>query len=143
MDQTDKSPKSQEIIAGNEQSRSGWGRSLKRFVFLCLYVAFLAAVVFGVLAALEYYAYLRVKASPVGQAYKGRDMDLARQSSQKVAPQYGYEPTPGFATIRNTRLGNSYEYINEESFKDFEDVPQDKPADEYRVMVTGGSVVYG
>ena len=87
MDQTDKAPKSQEIIAGNEQSRPGWGRSLKRFVFICLYVAFLAAVVFGVLAALEYYAYLCVKASPVGQAYKGRDMDLARQSSQKVAPQ--------------------------------------------------------
>ncbi len=54
-----------------------------------------------------------------------------------------YEPTPGFAAVRNTRLGNSYEYINEESFKDFEDVPQDKPADEYRVMVTGASVVYG
>ena len=70
-------------------------------------------------------------------------MDLARQSSQKVAPEFGYEPTPGFAAVRNTRLGNSYEYINEESFKDFEDVPQDKPANEYRVFVTGGSVVYG
>ena len=84
-----------------------------------------------------------MKASPVGQAYKDRDMDLARQSSQKVAPQYGYEPTPGFATIRNTRLGNSYEYINDESFKDFEDVPMEKPADEFRVLVCGGSVVFG
>ncbi len=79
----------------------------------------------------------------MGQAYKDRDMDLARQSSQKVAPQYGYEPTPGFATIRNTRLGNSYEYINDESFKDFEDVPLEKPADEFRVLVCGGSVVFG
>ncbi|HTY22509.1 MAG TPA: discoidin domain-containing protein [Desulfomonilaceae bacterium] len=140
MDQNDKSS---EIVTANKQRHSGWAQSLKRFVFICLYVVFLAAVVFGVLAALEYYAYLRVKASPVGQAYKGRDMDLARQSSQKVAPQYGYEPTPGFATIRNTRLGNSYEYINDESFKDFEDVPLEKPPNEFRVFVCGGSVVFG
>jgi hypothetical protein len=45
--------------------------------------------------------------------------------------------------VRNTKLGNSYEYINEQSFKDFEDVPLEKPDNEYRVFVTGGSVVYG
>ncbi len=143
MDQADNSSKSREIITSNERTPSGWGQSIKRFVFICLYIAFLAAVVVGVLAALEYYAYLRVKASPVGQAYQNRNMDLARQSSQKVAPQYGYEPTPGFATIKNTRLGNSYEYINDESFKDFEDIPMEKPADEFRVLVCGGSVVFG
>jgi hypothetical protein len=117
--------------------------SLRRFVFLCLYIGFLVAVVLAALAALEYYAYRKVKASPLGQAYKGKSLDLARQSSQTVAPQYGYEPTPGFAAVRNTRLGNSYEYINEESFKDWDDVPEDKPPDEFRVIVTGGSVVYG
>jgi hypothetical protein len=117
--------------------------SLRRFVFLCLYIGFLVAVVLAALAALEYYAYRKVKASPLGQAYKGKSLDLARQSSQTVAPQYGYEPTPGFAAVRNTRLGNSYEYINDESFKDWDDVPEDKPPDEFRVIVTGGSVVYG
>ncbi|MGC8660414.1 MAG: discoidin domain-containing protein [Desulfomonilaceae bacterium] len=116
---------------------------LKRLVFLTLYITFVGVIVFGVLAGLEYYAYLKVKASPLGQAYKGRDMDLARRSSQTVAPQYGYEPTPGFAAVRNTRLGNSFEYIDAESFKDFKDVPVDKPQNEYRVIVTGGSVVYG
>jgi len=75
---------------------------------------------FGALAGLDYYAYLKVKASPLGEAYKGRDLDLARRSSQTVSPQCGYEPTPGFAAVRNTRLGNSFEYINDESFKDFE-----------------------
>ena len=70
-------------------------------------------------------------------------MDLARRSSQKVSPLFGYEPTPGFAAVRNTKLGNSPEYINEQSFKDFDDVPLDKPKDEYRVFVTGGSVIYG
>ncbi len=115
----------------------------KRFILTIFYVLFLIAVVVAVLAAIEYYSYLKMKASPLGQAYKGRDMDLARRSSQTVAPQFGYEPTPGFASVRNTRLGNSFEYINEQSFKNFEDVPRDKPEDEYRVMVTGGSVVYG
>lgn len=119
------------------------GKRFRRFAFLCIYVGFLTAVVLGALAALEYYAYMRIKSSPLGEAYKDKDMDLARRSSQQVAPQFGYEPTPGFAAVRNTRLGNSYEYINEESFKDFEDVPRDKPEDEYRVIVTGGSVVYG
>jgi len=108
-----------------------------------MYIAFLAATVLGCLAAVEYYAYLKVKQSPLGQAYQGRDLDLARQSSQTVAPQFGYEPTPGFASVRNTRLGNSYEYINEQSFKDFDDVPREKPENEYRVIVTGGSVIYG
>jgi hypothetical protein len=125
------------------KSPRGWGRRIGRFSLICLYIAFLAVVVLAALAGIEYYAYLRVKSSPIGQAYKGRDLDVARHSSQKVAPQFGYEPTPGFAATRNVRLGNSYEYINDESFKDFKDVPTDKPADEYRVIVTGGSVVYG
>jgi len=116
---------------------------LRRFVFAFFYVIFLVVVVIAVLAGMEYYAYLKVKASPLGQAYKGRNLDLARQSSQTVAPQYGYEPTPGFAAVRNTRLGNAYEYINDESFKDWDDDPLEKPVDEFRVIVTGGSVVYG
>ncbi len=116
---------------------------MKKFIFITIYVVFLALTAVGVLAGLEYYAYLKVKSSPLGQAYQDRDLDLARRSSQTVAPQYGYEPTPGFASVRNTRLGNSFEYINEESFKDTESVPREKPSDEYRVIVTGGSVVYG
>ncbi len=122
--------------------RSG-GRRLLSFFFICLYIGFLTAAVLAALVAIEYYAKSQVKQSSLGQAYKGRDLDLARRSTQKVAPQYGYEPTPGFAAVRNTRLGNAYEYINEQSFKDFDDVPLEKPKDEYRVFVTGGSVVYG
>ncbi len=132
--------------SGNSSAQtrsSGFARSIKRSLFVCLYVVFLVAMVFGALAALEYYAYLQVKGSPVGQAYKGRDLDLARQSSQRVVPIFGYEPTPGFASIRNTRLGNSYEFINDQSFKDFEDVPMEKPSDEFRMFVCGGSVVFG
>lgn len=125
------------------KANSGWTRGLVRSILVALYILFLAVIVLGLLAALEYYAYLQVKASPLGKAYQGRSLDLARQSSQTVAPQYGYEPTPGFAAIRDTHLGNSYEYINDQSFKDFEDVALDKPEDEYRVFVTGGSVVYG
>jgi F5/8 type C domain len=118
-------------------------RGIVKFFMWSIYIAFLLAIVVGLLASVEYYAYLQVKASPMGQAYKGKDLDLARRSSQVVAPLYGYEPTPGFASIRNTRLGNAYEYINEESFKDFDGVPREKPEGEYRVFVTGGSVVYG
>lgn len=121
----------------------GFGRKLRRLILLLLYIGFLAAVVLAALAAVEYYAYLKVKSSPLGEAYKDRGLDQARRSSQQVAPQFGYEPTPGFVSVRNTRLGNSFEYINEQSFKDFDEVPRDKPADEYRVFVLGGSVVYG
>jgi len=123
--------------------KQGPGKRLRRFLAGIVYVVFLIALVVALLAGLEYYAYLQVKSSPIGQAYKGLDLDYARRSSQTVAPQFGYEPTPGFAAIRNTRLGNNYEYINQQSFKDFEDVPLEKPADEYRVFVTGGSVVFG
>lgn len=121
----------------------GFGHKLRRLVLSLLYIGFLAAVVLAALAAVEYYAYLQVKSSPLGEAYKDRGLDQARRSSQQVAPQFGYEPTPGFVSVRNTRLGNSFEYINEQSFKDFDEVPRDKPADEYRVFVLGGSVVYG
>ncbi|MBM3299445.1 MAG: discoidin domain-containing protein [Deltaproteobacteria bacterium] len=125
------------------KARRTGGRRLLRFFFVCLYIGFLTAVVLAALVAVEYYAYLKVKSSPIGQAYKDNNMDAARQSTQKVAPHFGYEPTPGFAAVRNTRLGNSYEYINDQSFKDFDDVPLEKPQGEYRVIVTGGSVVYG
>ncbi len=117
--------------------------TLVKFIFGVIYILFLVAVSMGVLAGLEYYAYLKIKASPLGQAYKGKNLDLARQSSQVVAPQYGYEPTPGFAAVRNTRLGNSMEFINDENFKDFLDAPREKPADEFRIIMTGASVVYG
>ena len=80
----------------------GIARRLGRFLLIVFYIAFLTAVVLGTLAAIEYYAYLKVKESPLGQAYKNRSLDAARMSSQTVAPQYGYEPTPGFAAIRNT-----------------------------------------
>jgi hypothetical protein len=121
----------------------GFVYKLTRFVLVCLYIGFLVALVLAALAGVEYYAYLQIKKSTLGEAYKGRSLDQARLSSQKVAPQYGYEPTPGFAAVRNTRWGNSAEYINEACFKDFEEVPMEKPANEFRVIMTGGSVVYG
>lgn len=123
--------------------KARFGRKLRRIIFWSVYIALILVLILGALAAVEYYAYLKVKASPLGQAYQDRGLDQARRSSQQVAPQFGYEPTPGFVAVRNTRLGNSFEYINEQSFKDFEDVPRDKPNDEYRIIVTGGSVVYG
>jgi len=126
----------------NSACRGRSGLFIRVFVTV-FYAIFLCAVVGGAFVGLEYYAYIQVKNSALGQAYHGHDLDLARRSSQTVAPQYGYEPTPGFASVRNTRLGNAYEYINNQSFKDLEDVPLDKPEDEYRVIVTGGSVVYG
>ncbi len=131
------------MSVSTEQSQPGLARKLRRFILICLYIGFLAAVVLGMFAAIEYYAYLQVKASPAGEAYKGRDLDAARRSSQQVSPHFGYEPTPGFAATRNTKLGNAHEYINEQSFKDFDPVPLEKPDDEFRVFVTGGSVIYG
>ena len=145
LDKNVKSPSSDTgtAVSAPAGRARGWGRRIGRYLLICLYTGFLVAVVCAAFVGIEYYSYLQIKSSPLGEAYRNRDMDLARQSSQTVAPEFGYKPTPGFAAVRNTRLGNSYEYINEESFKDFEDVPQDKPADEYRVMVTGASVVYG
>jgi len=127
----------------NQQRKERKSGALRRFLMGCLYVVFLVAVVVGCLAGVEYWAYRQLKASPYGGPYKDRGMDRVRLSSQTVAPQFGYEPTPGFATIRNTRLGNSYEFINDQGFKDFKDLPLEKPDDEYRVFVTGGSVVFG
>lgn len=132
------------VMSIEESSRGrGWRRGLRRFVLGLIYTVFLIGVAAGVLAGVEYWAYLQIKDSPLGAPYKDRDMDKARMSSQRVEPLFGYEPTPGFATIRNTRLGNAYEYINEQGFKDFDDLPLEKPQDEYRVFVTGGSVVFG
>jgi hypothetical protein len=128
---------------GEPQAGRSKKSTLRRFAGVIGYILFLVCVVGGVLYGLEYYAYLQIKKSPLGQAYSDKDMDLARRSTQVVSPLYGYEPTPGFAAVRNTRLGNAYEYINEQSFKDFEAVPLEKPAEEYRVFVTGGSVVFG
>ena len=125
------------------EARSRKRSSFVRAILTTVYVLFLLGTVIALLAGVEYWAYRQIKASPVGKAYQDRDIDMARHSSQKVSPLFGYEPTPGFASIRNTRLGNAYEYINEQSFKDFEEVPLEKPEDEYRVFVTGGSVVFG
>ncbi|MFH0821950.1 MAG: hypothetical protein V2B18_04315 [Pseudomonadota bacterium] len=129
--------------AARPESKSPVRSSIRRIFFWAMYLAFLTLTILALFAAAEYYAKKQVLSTAHGQAYKDRNPDAARQSSQKVAPLFGYEPTPGFAAVVNTRLGNSYEYINPQSFKDFDEVPLEKPADEFRVFVTGGSVVYG
>ena len=128
-----------------EKKKSGGGfkRGLFKTVGMLFYIAFLLAVLVGALAAVEYYAYLQIKNSPLGAPYKDRDLSDARRSSVTPRPIFGYEPTAGFAATHNTKLGNSFEFINEQNFKDFDEVPLEKPKDEYRVFVTGGSVIYG
>ena len=129
----DSADASQSVPSQDNQRKHSGGvlRSLKRLIFLSLYLVFLITVVVGILAAVEYYAYLQIKESPLGAPYRDKDMRLARRSTVTPRPLFGYEPTAGWAATHNTKLGNAFEYINEENFKDFKEVPLEKPKNEY------------
>ena len=50
---------------------------------------------------------------------------------------------PGVCLEYNISKGNSYEYANNAGFRDPRDIPVEKPADEFRIFLTGGSTAYG
>jgi len=109
---------------------------------LVAYVLFLALVVLGLLWAAEQLARIGVQRSYLGAVYP-QDIAMARRDFNRPVSHYDYDFVPGVCLEYNILKGNDYEYANKAGFREPREVPVEKPADEYRIFLTGGSTAYG
>ncbi len=107
-----------------------------------LYATFLLISVALLLVGLEKMSELILKQSYLGQVYPGRE-DMMRRDFTRPVSHYDYDFVPGVCLQYNTVKGNRYEYANNAGFREPRPISKDKPADEFRIFLTGGSTAYG
>lgn len=119
---------------------------LRRFLWpvlkVPLYIVFLAAVVVLILAGLEKMAKFALGRSVLAQVYPHNPAMALRDFTRPV-PHYDYDFNPGVCIEYNILKGNRYEYANNAGFRDPRDISMEKPEDEYRIFLMGGSTAYG
>ncbi|MFH0958190.1 MAG: discoidin domain-containing protein, partial [Pseudomonadota bacterium] len=114
----------------------------KKTIVILLYVIFLVTAVVGVLSGVEWLSKFALTKSYLGDVYP-HDFDLVRKDAVEPVTHYDYDFSPGACLEYNVLKGNSYEYANNAGFRDPLDIEAQKPADEFRIFVTGGSTAFG
>jgi hypothetical protein len=130
--------------------RPGRGRRIfkgvARFLWLLVrkgaYVVFIVVAVCLLLLGLDKAAEFALWKSPMSYVYP-EDLALTKKDLTKPASQYDYDLNPRVCLIYNQEKGNRYEYANNAGFRDPRDIPFQKPDDEYRIFLTGGSTAFG
>lgn len=107
-----------------------------------LYVIFLIAAVVVLFAGIEWFSKFALSKSYLSEVYP-QDFDMVRNDAIQPVTHYDYDFTPGACVEYNVLKGNSYEYANNAGFRDPRYIPLEKPADEFRIFVTGGSTAFG
>jgi hypothetical protein len=107
-----------------------------------LYVVFLAFAVGLLLYCVEELARFMLKRSYLGTVYPSREGMMLKDYIRPTS-HYEYDFVPGVCLEYNISKGNRYEYANNVGFRDPRFIPEEKPADEFRIFLTGGSTAYG
>ncbi|MFH0825801.1 MAG: discoidin domain-containing protein [Pseudomonadota bacterium] len=106
------------------------------------YVIFIIATVILLLMGLEKAAEVALKKSGFGYVYPDAPT-MAKRDFTRPVSHYDYDLNPGVCLVYNQGKGNRYEYANNAGFRDPRPISIQKPADEYRVFLTGGSTAFG
>ncbi|MBI5569499.1 MAG: discoidin domain-containing protein [Desulfomonile tiedjei] len=117
-------------------------RILRRVVKASLYALYLLVVVVLLLWGVEALAKYAVSRTFLGSVYHDR-IGMALQDRTRPVPHYDYDFVPRVCVEYNSLKGNQYEYANNAGFREFTDVVIPKPADEFRIFLTGGSTAFG
>lgn len=119
---------------------------LRRFVLplvkVPLYLVFVAGSVIVILAGVEWLAEYMLRKTYLGEVY-ARNFSMARRDFTRPVSHYDYDFVPGVCLEYNTLKGNRFEYANNAGFREPRDIRVEKPEDEYRVFLVGGSTAYG
>ncbi len=119
---------------------------LKRYIVsplrVLLYLGFILVAVVVILWGIENLARFALKRSYFGAVYPG-DISMACKDFNRPVSHYDYDFVPGVCLEYNILKGNNYEYANSAGMREPREVPLEKPADEFRVFLTGGSTAYG
>ena len=126
-----------------ESRKSGM---LRRYLWppvkLIAYLFLIALVVCVLFWTVEQLARIGIQRSYLGAVYPN-DISKARQDFNRPVSHYDYDFVPGSCLEYNILKGNNYEYANSAGMREPREVPLEKPADEYRIFLTGGSTAYG
>jgi len=112
--------------------------ALKVLIYGCFLVASVVLLLWG----LENLARYGLGRTYLAAVYPD-DIIMARRDFNRPVSHYDYDFVPGVCLEYNILKGNSYEYANNAGFRDPREILLEKPADEYRVFMTGGSTAYG
>lgn len=106
------------------------------------YAAFIGCSVLLILTGLEWMAEWALKRTYLRGVYPNHFSMVLKDYTQPVS-HYDYDFVPGVCLEYNTLKGNRYEYANNAGFREPRDISLEKPEDEYRIFLTGGSTAYG
>jgi hypothetical protein len=121
-------------------------RRIGRFVWYSVkkaaYIGFIVAIVVIVLAGLDKLAEFSLKRTSLAQVYP-EDFSMARRDLTRPVSHYDYDLTPDIVFFDSHVKGNRYEYANNAGFRDPRPISPNKPEDEFRIFLTGGSTAFG
>lgn len=140
------SPQKVNKVSVLEANGSFGQRFLKRYVWppakMLLYLICIVAAVVVLMCGIENLARFALKWSYMGPVYPN-DISMARKDFNRPVSHYDYDFVPGVCLEYNILKGNDYEYANSAGMREPREVPLEKPPDEFRIFLTGGSTAYG
>lgn len=124
------------------KSQSFVWRWLKALVKTVAYAVFLVVTIGLLLFGVEKLSQYALSRSYLGMVYP-TDPRMALRDYTKPVTHYDYDFVPGVCVEYNTNKGNRYEYANNAGFREPRPIAMEKPADEFRIFLTGGSTAFG
>ncbi len=118
------------------------GRAIIYLGKLSLYLIFLGLAVAALFYGMEKFSEFALSKSYLGVVYH-HDFDMVRKDATAPVSHYDYDFTPGACVEFNILKGNQYEYANNAGFREPREISLEKPEDEYRIFLTGGSTAFG
>lgn len=106
------------------------------------YALFLIVAVGLLFLALEKLSEVALKTTYLGDVYP-TDFDRAKRDFTEPVSHYDYDLVPGVCLGHNQAKGNQFEYANNAGFREPRSISLEKPADEFRIFLTGGSTAFG
>jgi hypothetical protein len=132
----------QQISESRPQRKGFVRRFLRGSLKLAAYLVFLGAMVSLIFWGLEKLSYIALTKTFLGPVYP-HDFKMALRDYTRPVSHYDYDFVPRVCIEYNTNKGNRYEYANNAGFREPRDLSTDKPADEFRIFLTGGSTAFG
>jgi hypothetical protein len=106
------------------------------------YAVFLIVAIGLLLLALEKLSEVALKTTYLGDVYP-RGFDRAKRDFTEPVSNYDYDLVPGVCLVHNQAKGNQFEYANNAGFREPRSISLEKPSDEFRIFLTGGSTAFG
>ncbi len=120
----------------------GSGRLLWRASKKMAYIGFIIVSVALMLIGLDRLAEFALSRTYLRYLYP-ENFGMVKRDLTEVVSHYDYDLRPGVCVVHNQPKGNRYEYSNNAGFRDPRSISVEKPDDEFRIFLTGGSTAFG